>query len=388
MNVKYIFTATILIFSLFNVHAQYDSIRHNNRIRTYLLHLPSGYSQGDPLPLVVAMHGGFGNAYNMEQQSQLSKNADAENFIVVYPEGIKGGLLNIRTWNAGECCGYASRNNIDDVGFIGALLDTLAGHFSVDTSRIYATGMSNGGFMAYRLACELSHRIAAIAPVAASMNLDECWPERAVPIIAFHSFRDENVPYNGGAGSGFSDHYNFSQESVMQEWSVRNGCHSEKDIIIDDERFTFVKWTNCGCNTEIHHYTTKDGGHSWPGGTQTVLGDLPSEYIDANSLMWKFFQQYSLECGSLTTSGLPEKGNSDFRIYPNPSRGMVYIENKTSKTYSLAVFDPTGKRVVKTENRNSIDLSDHPPGTYIFVISPEGKIKTVKTIILTDNASD
>jgi len=168
----------ILLISLFFVlnvsNARYDSIPFGGYDRTYLVHLPTGYTGTTDLPLIIAMHGGFGNAYNLQNQSQLSIKADAENFIVVYPEGLVGGALNISSWNAGWCCGWTSNNNIDDVGFINALLDTLIAHYSVDTNRIYATGISNGGFMAYRLACELSDRIVAIAPVAASMSMTTC----------------------------------------------------------------------------------------------------------------------------------------------------------------------------------------------------------------------
>ena len=169
-------SVTIAFFTYSISFAQYDSIHFDGYNRTYLLHLPSGYSGMDSIPLVIAMHGGFGSADNLQNQSQLSIKADAENFIVVYPEGVKGGVLNIRTWNAGWCCGFASLLKINDVGFIDALLDTLINQYSIDTNRIYATGMSNGGFMSYRLACELSDRIAAIAPVASSMSLTSCVP--------------------------------------------------------------------------------------------------------------------------------------------------------------------------------------------------------------------
>ena len=111
-------------------------IVHDGMDRTFLLHLPIGYNDSTDIPLIVAMHGGFGNAYSIENQSQLSAKADVENFIVVYPEGVVGGGLNISSWNAGWCCGYASNSNVDDVGFIDALLDTLINLYAVDTNRI------------------------------------------------------------------------------------------------------------------------------------------------------------------------------------------------------------------------------------------------------------
>jgi len=184
----------MLTFSSLQLKSQFQSLTWDRTDRTYLVHLPAGYDGTVELPLVIAMHGGTGNAVNIENQSQLSVKANQENFIVVYPEGVSRPVTNIRTWNAGWCCGFASSSEADDVGFINALLDTLIKNYSVDNNRIYATGMSNGGFMSYRLACELSYRIAAIAPVAATMSMTSCNPDRPVPVMDIHSFLDEAVP--------------------------------------------------------------------------------------------------------------------------------------------------------------------------------------------------
>ncbi len=132
--------------------AQMDSIQYNGRQRTFKVHTPPSYDGSDKTPLVLALHGGKGSADGMEYISQLSAKADQEGFIVVYPEGVKSPWGD-RTWNAGGCCGYAMNQNIDDVGFIDALLDTLQVNLNLDNERIYASGMSNGGFMSYRSAC-------------------------------------------------------------------------------------------------------------------------------------------------------------------------------------------------------------------------------------------
>ena len=160
---RFLCLAILAVFRLV-VTAQADSINVGGLWRTFAVRLPSVYDGGSALPLVIAMHGGFGSGTQLETQSQLTTKAEQEGFIVVYPDGVASNL-NIRTWNAGGCCGYAMNNDIDDVGFMNALLDTLQADFAIDTQRIYFTGMSNGGFMTYRVACELSERIAAIAPV-------------------------------------------------------------------------------------------------------------------------------------------------------------------------------------------------------------------------------
>jgi polyhydroxybutyrate depolymerase len=182
MNYKIGLLLISIIFNFTISYAQYDSIPYGGYDRTYNLHLPTGYTGSTSIPLIIALHGGGHSAIEIESMSGLSLKADLENFIVVYPEGVKGPLSNARTWNAGECCGYASFANIDDVGFIDALITILTSQYNIDTTRIHATGVSNGGFFAYRLACELSNKIASIAPVASSMTLDYCTPDRPVSI--------------------------------------------------------------------------------------------------------------------------------------------------------------------------------------------------------------
>lgn len=380
ITIKIYLTIAVVLLAITVSFAQYNSISFDGYDRTYLLHLPSGYIETESIPLVIAMHGGFGSAINLQNQSQLSVKADAENFIVVYPEGVKGGILNIRTWNAGWCCGNASNLNIDDVGFIDALLDTLISQYSIDTNRIYATGMSNGGFMSYRLACELSDRIAAISPVASSMSLISCVPSRPVPIIHFHSYLDTSVPYLGGIGDGFSDHYNPPQDSIMNAWANIDSCDILNDTtIVDNNQYTFTKWRDCNCSSEIHHYITQDGGHSWPGGNQTLIGDPVSVYIDATDLMWSFFQQYSLDCETLTIIKETYNDNGGLELFPNPSTGIINIRISDSNTdFITTVYDQLGKVILRSENTNIINLINQPIGIYYVSIQTEAQILTGK----------
>jgi len=347
-------------------YAQSGSILVGGLERTYTLRLPGSYAPSQPMPLVVAMHGGFGSGTQLENQSQLTAKAEEEGFIVVYPDGAQTGILNIRTWNAGGCCGGAMNNNIDDVGFIDALLDRLIQENNIDTTRIYATGMSNGGFMSYRLACELSHRIAAIAPVAASMTIAQCQPERAVPVIAIHSYLDESVPYLGGIGSGVSNHYNSPLDSVLNAWATHADCTVLNDTVVFDTVLTHILWSDCACNTTMELYLTRDGGHSWAGATQgTPIGDPPSTTVSANALMWQFFQQYSLEC--VISTGLVENTSPLIvHAFPNPTNGFLNLEGAAMR--SVSVIDATGRTVLMRPTRNmdrvTLDLQHLPPGFY------------------------
>lgn len=363
---KIFFSLVALLFGS-HLYAQLDSLVWENIDRTYLVHLPTGFDGTEELPLIVTMHGGFGSANNIQNQSQLSNKADEEHFIVVYPEGVKGGVLDIRTWNAGVCCGHASDTNIDDVGFINALLDTLISQFPINTNRIYATGMSNGGFMSYRLACELSDRIAAIAPVAASMTLDDCNPNRAVPVISFHSFLDFNIPIEGGMGIGVSNHHSPPQDSVLSVWSQLNSCENINDTISNNDQFLHLRWSDCSCTYENEQYLTRDGGHSWPGGEATLLGDPVSEYINAADLMWEFFERHSLECGISSINETEE--TAPIGIYPNPTNDILNIKlNESTAEMKISIYSLNGERFQVSTSSPTIDVSQLSHGTYFVVI--------------------
>lgn len=367
-----------LSFSL-NSFSQYDSIPHDGDFRTYLLHLPTNYDGTEELPLIIAIHGGFGNAYNMQNMSQLSVKANQENFIVVYPEGVEGGLLNASSWNAGWCCGFASNSNVDDVGFINALIDSLSDDFSIDLNRVYATGMSNGGFMSYRLACELSHKIAAIAPVSASMAMEACTPTRPVPVISFHSYLDSSVPHDGGQGDGVSNHYNSPQDSVMNAWGQLNSCQNQQDTIIDNADYKFIEWSECDCQSKVEFYITEDGGHSWHGGNSTIIGDDPSTVINASDLMWEFFQNYSLDCASVSVEDAHETNN--VKVYPNPAMDEVNIEfSEEIGEFEVRIYAATGQLLTTATNSTQISLDQYPKGMMFIVIDSKNN-RWIKKVI-------
>lgn len=264
------------------------SFRHDGEKRTYLVHVPDSYDGNSAVSLVVGLHGGVGSARQFEEQSQLANYSDNAGFILVCPNGIK------RTWNGGGCCGKARENDIDDVGFIARLIDKMIEDYNIDPKRVYVTGLSNGGFMAYRLACELPDKIAAIAPVGATMNVTSCNPcQSQVAIIHFHSYNDESIPHTGGVGDGLSDHYNPPLDSVFNVWATNNGCDDPGGLIYDGSDYDLKQWNTCSNYATIAYYITHDGGHSWPGGEKPFKkADDPSESINANSLMWSFFQEH------------------------------------------------------------------------------------------------
>jgi polyhydroxybutyrate depolymerase len=274
-----------------------ESITIDGLARTYTLNLPPNYYDATGFSLVIAMHGGGGSAEQFESTSLLTTKADAAKFIVVYPEGVQSdGLLKARTWNAGSCCDYAVEKNINDVKFISELIATLLSKYSINPKKVYATGHSNGGMMSYRLACELSGKIAAIAVSGCTLMVTQpCNPSHPVPILHMHSFLDENVPYLGGIGVGPSKAYNHPIDSGLNVWSTINACSNKAQVVEDNAGYKLTEWTNCNNAVTIKWYMTKDGGHAWPGGLPgSAMGDTPSTAISANELLWAFFQQYQL----------------------------------------------------------------------------------------------
>jgi len=161
--------------------------------RTYLVHVPKSYAPDKPTPVVLALHGAAMNGSMMVWFSGLSKKADEAGFIVVYPSGTGTGPF--LTWNAGGFQGRMAEGRPDDVRFVSSLLDDLATVCSVDSKRVYACGMSNGGMMCYRLAAELSDRIAAIAPVAGTIAIGESKPKKPIPVMHIHGSKDTIVPF-------------------------------------------------------------------------------------------------------------------------------------------------------------------------------------------------
>ncbi|HEX2968829.1 MAG TPA: PHB depolymerase family esterase [Bacteroidales bacterium] len=263
--------------------------------RYYLLILPSNYYDSSDFPLVIALHGTGGKALQCEHDYKLTEKANAENYIIVYPEGVQSdGVLGIRTWNAGYCCDYAAQNNIDDVKFINSLIDRLNSSFKTNPRKVYVTGISNGAMMAYRLACEIPNKIAAIAPVSGTMlTTSPCNPSRVVPVLHIHSENDSKVPPQGGIGIG--GYYFPPVDSVLRVWAMIDSCNSTEPTISVFENYSKYQWQNNRDGICIEYYLTKDGGHAWPGGLKSRdRADTPSKAIDANDLIWAFFKKHEL----------------------------------------------------------------------------------------------
>lgn len=287
------------------------------RTRIYLIHVPPSYSPGEPMPVVLNFHGGAGNASSQIELTGMNETADKAGFIAVYPAGT-GRLKMFLTFNAGSCCGYARDEDVDDVEFVDGLLEDLEKVFCIDRDRIYATGHSNGAMMSYRLACDLSDQIAAIAAVAGPIGVDSCKPDRAVPILHFHGTADECAPIKGGAGKSKSAGTFRSVDSTISKWQKIDGCDAKPKTTYDKGNVVCTTYGGCEGGAEITLCTIKGGGHAWPGGTkypaEKICGGKLSDEISANEFMWEFFEKHSLD-----DDKVPTRRGADRRVKPEAS---------------------------------------------------------------------
>lgn len=278
----------------------YHTLSFGGRQRTYEVHLPPKYDGKTKLPVVLNLHGGGGNAKIHRVQSLMDYTANFCNFIVVYPEGT-AVLDKAYTWNAGICCSYAVTNKVDDVGFIRAVLDELPKQYAIDTKRVYATGMSNGAMMCYRLACELPDRIAAICAVSASMGVDGPQPKRPVPIMEIHGLKDPNAPFAGGIGpNALSKVQHKPVREVIAWWVAVNRCKTRPTGVTNDPVYT-MEYYDPGAGrpgAPVVLYIMNEGGHTWPGGIDVTPNSGTGKHItnfNSDRVMWEFFRQFSLK---------------------------------------------------------------------------------------------
>jgi polyhydroxybutyrate depolymerase len=251
---------------------------------------------GNPkLPMLITLHGwGFGPEATIAVGG-WDDFALAEGFISVLPEGV--GL----SWNGGSCCPPATDLGIDDVKFISDLIDDVAANYRLDRARVYAQGISNGGGLAYRLACELSDRIAAVGSISGSMG-SPCTPGRPVPVIAIHGTADLLVPYNGGINPLFGNLIP-SEAQMNAFWADNNSCSDDQHTTFVGVDTTCVQRTACKAGARVELCTVNGGGHNWPGAAidlyqlepvQNWWWGYQTNEIAAHAVVWNFVKNYRL----------------------------------------------------------------------------------------------
>jgi polyhydroxybutyrate depolymerase len=279
------------------------SLEHGGRMRHAIVHIPAIQS-APRFAVMLAFHGGGGEAEGFQAYAGLDRVADREGFVVVYPFGTGPLPRRLLTFNAGECCGYASDNDVDDVGFTMTLLARLAEQLPIDLRRVYATGHSNGAMMAYRLAAERADRIAAIVPVAGAMQVPTFAPSRPVPVLHIHSADDPRALYDGGVGPPFplTDRRvkHRSVNEALDQWRLRNGCPAKPRIEgrreRDDQTAVELLYVPCASGADVAHWRLTGVGHGWPGSNdggvrESIIGPT-TNLIDAAEEAWRFASRF------------------------------------------------------------------------------------------------
>jgi len=283
------------------------TIDHGGRVRRYLLHVPPAAKDLQPLPLLVLLHGGGGTGDRIDDLTGMIAIADREGFLVALPDGVD------KNWNDGrdDVRSTAHRENVDDVGFIRAMIDDVAAKTPVETRRVYAAGISNGAIMSSRLACEASDRIAAVGLVVgtAPEGFEEtCRPVRPVPVIAFLGTDDPLVPYEGGPISAVLSLIDrgrvVSAEALKQFWARHNGCAEPAAVAelpdittADNSRVVREAFGGCSEGADVVFYRIDGGGHTWPGGKQYLspwLVGTTNRDVSASELIWRFFAAHAM----------------------------------------------------------------------------------------------
>jgi polyhydroxybutyrate depolymerase len=271
------------------MHGLHDvTIQSGGMARTFHVYVPASYDASKPSMVVFVFHGytqhGVGSdIFAIEYVSQMDPVADAQGFLVVYPDGVQN------SWNAGTCCGGAVTAMVDDVGFFDDMLAKISSTYCLDPKKVYAAGLSNGGFFSNRLGCERANVVAAIGPVAGPLDITPCTPSRAVPIFEVHGTADPVVPYNGGGVSGAD-----SVSQAITTWEGLDKCTDPMaSNVYTNGAATCTAETMCAGGAAVELCVIQGGGHQWPGGKDDLLGTFSSD-LDTSTKMVTFFQAHPL----------------------------------------------------------------------------------------------
>lgn len=363
----------IILFFLNSLNAQNYSFIHNGLTRNYIVHLPPTYSVSNTYSLVLNLHGYTSTASAQQMYSSFNVIADTANIIVVYPDGVSNA------WNSGWNNPYFS--GVDDVGFLSALIDTMINNFSINPCKVYSIGMSNGGFMSHRLACELENKIAAIAGVTgmlADSTAFYCQTSRAVPVMQIQGNADGVVNFNGSsfAYKGFDDMINW--------WYNHNSCSGSPVIfsypninLLDNSTVELSMYNQCGGNSKIYAIKVLNGGHTWPGASVDVPSNgNTNRDIYASNEIWKFLSQFDCNSGTVGLNELTK--SNDFILYPNPTNSKVFF-NKTIDR--VRIYNVSGLLLYSFESVNKINVLEWKKGMYFVEITSPKDI-VFKTLVV------
>lgn len=353
-----------------------NTLMHDGIQREYILYVPSNYTGTTEVPLVFNFHG-YGSTHNEQMNyGDFRALSEQEGFLIAHPLGTVDSNGNTH-FNVGW-----GTSTVDDVGFTSALIDELSSNYMVDQKRIYSTGMSNGGFISYKLACELSDKIAAVASVTGTMTVGQqnnCTTTHPVPIMEIHGTNDTTVPYGGN--SGFE-----SVDNVLNFWSNATNTDAtptmtaiEDTNTTDNSTVEYYVYANGDNGVQIEHFKIINGGHTWPG-SRFEIGPVTNKDIDASAEIWKFFSKFDID-GAEELSVVEFTDNLTVKIYPNPTSKYLTIDTNFTESLPYTIHSMQGSIIHSGEINSAdhkINMTSISSGMYFLTIK-NSSYKILKT---------
>lgn len=349
---------------LFAQEINIKTMTHDELEREYIEYIPASYDGSVAVPVLFNLHGYTSNASEQMFYGDFKPQSNEYGFILIHPYGLLDGE-GVTHWNAGWGTG------IDDVGFINAMIDQLAIDYNIDLTRVYSTGMSNGGFMSYHLACELSDKIAAIASVTGTMNVGQlttCIPSHQMPVMEIHGTNDATVPYDGNGT------FMESIPNVIDHWVAFNNCNSEADFTtlpnvstIDGSTAEHYVYSDGDNGATVELYKIINGAHTWPSGGLI----FPGTNLDfsASEKIWEFFNKYDINGLRNTTNNENIVDEKAFDLFPNPANNIVNVSWNNQTIQQIKVLNIIGKEIlqqdVNGQLNTSLSISDLYKGMYL-----------------------
>lgn len=373
---RYFLFFFFLPFASFGQQTINGTLQHDGLTRSYILYVPASYTPGTPAPLVLNFHGYTSNAFEQMFYGDFRPIADTAGFLLVHPLGTLDAT-GTTYWNSGW------GGTVDDIGFTSALIDSLAAAYSVNLDRVYSTGMSNGGFMSYTLACSLSERIAAIASVTGTMNVNQsltCNAQHPMPVLEIHGTADETVPYNGNALME-------AIPNVISYWVDFNNCSTTPQItdvpnvnVTDGCTAVHSIYSGGDNGVDVEHYQIIDGGHTWPGSIFTI--GVTSNDFSASKKIWEFFMQYDIN-GRILASDVDDLIAEEISVFPNPTTDNLVIQGFSNAitAANCRVFSVEGKQVnVQFLDNKMLDVMHLERGVYLIRISTDEGTASIRFV--------
>jgi len=380
------FIFLLSVFFSFGQQTINGTLTHGGIQRTYILYIPASYSAANPAPLVFNFHGYTSSASAQILYGEFRPIADTAGFLLVVPQGTIDGQGNTY-WNSGW--GGA----VDDLGFTEALLDDLSATYNINQDRVYSTGMSNGGFMSYYLACNLSDRIAAIASVTGAMTKGTpatCNPQHPTPILEIHGDADGTVAYLGGTvnestQAGLDYWINFNNANSSPSFTVIPNINTSDNSTV--EHYVYDSGDNC---VEVEHYKVLNGGHTWPGAPVNTGNGNTNHDIEASLLIWEFFLKYDINgkinCSTTSVNSLAVS-NFEVNVYPNPANGFLTLKWDDEKEItSIWIKNILGEEVLNVNvnglNQTRISTQKLSKGLYFLEMTSDTEVLYTEKIVL------